>query len=218
MVYGSVQGTVHHAGKSWQQELEVAGHIVSTVKKQNVFSSFYPFYTAQDPCPGNGPAYSLGEEPSHLDLIKISPYRQSQRLASQVNLDFVKLIALVISLMVHLVLLLSEMVSEETLKSIALESITKWLLMSPKSFWLVKLPRHQLLEALTWAICLWSWHHLWPLSFSFVFSYRVMLNSCVPESMFLPFLPLSVPVTFITVPVPCEPCDWGSLTVDLYCG
>lgn len=48
------------AGKTRQQGHGVAGHIAATVKKQKemLFSWFPPFYTVQDPCPGNSPAHS----------------------------------------------------------------------------------------------------------------------------------------------------------------
>lgn len=62
-------------GKTRQQGREAAGHIASTVKKQKekLFSWLPPFYTAQDPCPGNSPAPIKKALTSLMSIIKTTP-------------------------------------------------------------------------------------------------------------------------------------------------
>lgn len=80
-------------GKSWP-ECEVAGHIVSSVRKQkviSVLSSLSPFTQARIPAQGIGPP-TLGLPPS-IDMVKITPYQRGfgQRPVCQVIPDLIKL-------------------------------------------------------------------------------------------------------------------------------
>lgn len=47
-----VRGPVHHGGKAWRQGHQVAGHIMSAVRRQgamNAGAQLSPFHSIQDP-------------------------------------------------------------------------------------------------------------------------------------------------------------------------
>lgn len=93
-IHSQFQGPGHRWGMSWQQELERAGHLASTIKKQKMMtarrcSALFSYFRSGSQ-PGNGATCIV-----HVLIVKTIeriPQRPTQRSISQVILDSVKLI------------------------------------------------------------------------------------------------------------------------------